>query len=290
MKIIEGYMIKGHDIAAIERITDEMYSTIKGKWTEQYVVLLQDEIAAQADDYVLGVSQREPGHSLLETAQWALDKRIKAAIASGAPTQFNFALAVEIMTDGNDSYFYIASPNSYLTEQIFHKIRKLIPYDVTEGEDPENEVRIKKWNEIRERYKDRKTFRHIYIPELPIEIDTKALTFSKPAKRAMYHADNRVRSRLLSYMSAGENVPPELLMRRMNEIEVALGLEIHQREIKEYARELTAILPVLTEKDVIEPYRPMIVQPGDGPTLNELVNKAGEGENEGKSETDNTDH
>lgn len=256
MQIVNGYRTKSGSMKRMTMIATKLGEKIREVWRKQYLSLLSDEVAYTADAIVLGTEQYDNNLSILKIAEDKIANAVRIAGMVGNETSYNLVVVVEFMYMP-DGYVYInvVSPNWYIADGIFDDIPEIEKYDVSATEAEQATGHIETWNKIAREYSNGKlSFRQNYIPELPlVNVAKDDLTFKKPVERALFHAMSRERNNVLAALCGGQQIPPQLLMKRLDEVEIEMQAPLHQQHVQNFINQLSGILPELTYEMITGP-------------------------------------
>ena len=256
MQIVNGYRTKSGSMKRMSMIADKLSERIHEIWRKQYLQLLTDEITYTTDAIVLGTEKYDERLTILQVAEDKVCNAIHAANINGTETSLNLVVILEYMYMP-DGYVYInvASPNWFIADGIFDDVQEVEKYDVTAVEAEQATGHIDMWNKIAKTYSNGKmSFRQNYIPELPLmKVGKDDITFKKPSERAVFQAMSRERNNILAALTGGQQIMPQILMRKMDEVEIEMQMPVHQQRIQDYINQLSAILPEITYEMIANP-------------------------------------
>jgi hypothetical protein len=241
---LNGYKIKGTDLASVTLIIDSARTRVKGVQREEYHRLLARETEDIIDDVTLGHVQR-PEKSVFETARDSLNIKVRNAERTGAPTEYNLAAACSVLTDGEDTYILLSTKSPALTE-IFAETEGIENCVVADDGSPENAEREKKWNTLIEQ-RGGNTAANALNASLTggVQINPSMLVFLPPKERAPLRAEHALMNRYLSLYSGGE-IKPHNLARCIDSALLKMTEPDAQEELAGMTERLKAILPEIT--------------------------------------------
>lgn len=237
--VITGYRIKSQNIGDVTMELDVVKKRLKKMVNKNYHELLGEEIAFLVDNISTNAIQRNPDTTIYDDAVQNLDFKINNAKKTAAPTKYNFFVHAHILPLGDYTYIKAVCPNrTYL--KAFDKMEE---YSVDEIElQDKNNKKTQTWNELHKLYGNSEPM--IINLSQSVEIDRKEIVYPTKKQRAETLARHTITSQLLNQISAGQQIPPILLMPYLD---LAFSM-FEQAEVKtEYQNKVTQLLQIFTD-------------------------------------------
>lgn len=237
--VITGYRIKSQNIGDVMMELDVVKKRLKKMVNKNYHELLGEEIAFLVDNLSTNAIQRNPDTTIYDDAVQNLDFKINNAKKTAAPTKYNFFVHAHILPLGDYTYIKAVCPNrAYL--KAFDKMEE---YSVDEIElQDKNNKKTQTWNELHKLYGNSEPM--IINLSQSVEIDRKEIVYPTKKQRAKTLARHTITSQLLNQISAGQQIPPILLMPYLD---LAFSM-FEQAEVKtEYQNKVTQLLQIFTD-------------------------------------------
>ena len=237
--VITGYRIKSQNIGDVTMELDVVKKRLKKMVNKNYHELLGEEIAFLVDNISTNAIQRNPDTTIYDDAVQNLDFKINNAKKTAAPTKYNFFVHAHILPLGDYTYIKAVCPNrAYL--KAFDKMEE---YSVDEIElQDKNNKKTQTWNELHKLYGNSEPM--IINLSQSVEIDRKEIVYPTKIQRAETLARHTITSQLLNQISAGQQIPPILLMPYLD---LAFSM-FEQAEVKtEYQNKITQLLQIFTD-------------------------------------------
>ena len=237
--VITGYRIKSQNIGDVTMELDVVKKRLKKMVNKNYHELLGEEIAFLVDNISTNTIQRNPDTTIYDDAVQNLDFKINNAKKTAAPTKYNFFVHAHILPLGDYTYIKAVCPNrAYL--KAFDKMEE---YSVDEIElQDKNNKKTQTWNELHKLYGNSEPM--IINLSQSVEIDRKEIVYPTKIQRAETLARHTITSQLLNQISAGQQIPPILLMPYLD---LAFSM-FEQAEVKtEYQNKITQLLQIFTD-------------------------------------------
>lgn len=237
--VITGYRIKSTDINDVMMELDIVKKKLKTLVNKTYHKLLGEEIAFLVDNISTNAIPRSETNTIYDDAVQNLEFKIGNAKKTAAPTEYNFFIHAHVMPMGEYTYIKAVCPNAaYL--KAFDKMEE---YSVDEIEvQDKNNKKTKIWNDLHKLYGESEPM--IINLSQPVEVKKEDITYPTKKDRAQTLARHTITSQLLNQISAGQQIPPILLMPYMD---LAFSMFDLQEVKTEYQNKVTQLLQIFTD-------------------------------------------
>lgn len=243
--VLRGYRLRGTDLACMIQEIKKISMSVNKIRARTYAKLLGNEIAFLVDKVALNVYTRDPTVSIYACACNRIEEEIRVAQLQGLKTQYNLQVYGQVFTEADYTYFAISCmQNEFL--KAFHRLEE---YSVSEAEyeDPNN-AKTKLWKSLMEKTATPMTIN--FGNGIP-QITKDQIVYPTKKERCRTEARHQVCNRILNQVSLGKQIPPECLMKNIDQMMEILLQEESQKEIAAKEKELMNILPELEGADFI---------------------------------------
>ena len=237
--VLRGYRLQGTDLTGITQEIKKISMSVNKIRARTYAKLLGNEIAFLVDKIALNVYTRDPTVSIYECACSRTEEEIRVAQLQGLKTPYNLQVYGQVFTEADYTYFAISCmQNEFL--KAFHRLEE---YSVSESEyeDPNNS-KTKLWKSLMEKTATPMTIN--FGNGIP-QIAKDQIVYPTKKERCRTEARHQVCNRILNQVSFGKQIPPECLMKNIDQMMKILLQEESQKEIAAKEKELMNILPEL---------------------------------------------
>lgn len=243
--VLRGYRLQGTDLTGITQEIKKISMSVNKIRARTYAKLLGNEIAFLVDKIALNVYTRDPTVSIYECACSRTEEEIRVAQLQGLKTPYNLQVYGQVFTEADYTYFAISCmQNEFL--KAFHRLEE---YSVSESEyeDPNNS-KTKLWKSLMEKTATPMTIN--FGNGIP-QIAKDQIVYPTKKERCRTEARHQVCNRILNQVSFGKQIPPECLMKNIDQMMKILLQEESQKEIAAKEKELMNTLPELEGADFI---------------------------------------
>lgn len=243
--VIDGFRMKTGSLEEIEGVISAAEGKVRGIAEKTYGRLLGKETAFLCDCIALGAVQRTE-ETIFEQAVASLGRQIEAAGASGLEGEKNFRVFAQFMPFEGAVYVKLLAGNPAYRKAF----TPLEDVSVSEAE-AKNEQNGKTalWIRLHQQYADRAvlTANLSYVPEP----DRSKIVYPSVRERSQTMARDAVMNRLLRQACGGQDIPPYLLMRKVEEAAGLLLQDSTKAMLEEEERRLKKILLPLDKDDSV---------------------------------------
>ena len=223
--VLRGYRLQGTDLTGITQEIKKISMSVNKIRARTYAKLLGNEIAFLVDKIALNVYTRDPTVSIYECACSRTEEEIRVAQLQGLKTPYNLQVYGQVFTEADYTYFAISCmQNEFL--KAFHRLEE---YSVSESEyeDPNNS-KTKLWKSLMEKTATPMTIN--FGNGIP-QIAKDQIVYPTKKERCRTEARHQVCNRILNQVSFGKQIPPECLMKNIDQMMKILLQEESQKEI-----------------------------------------------------------